>query len=409
MNILYIAYSCSPNHGSEDRIGWKIPYESSKNNNVIVITKKEHESVINGYIKQNPLNIKFHFVDIPEIFKKIYKGVFYSGRLNIWQKRAVALAEEICKSEKVDIIHQITPVEFRSMGDYGRISDVKFVCGPVGGGEFVPQGLRRYINRNMHFEVFRFIANRLNYLKIKRKGMLNRCDALLFANRETEKYMLPILKRNTGITACVSEIGIDGEEISDLQKDVDEFREKRIFLVSGRLVYRKGHALLTDALSRLPEELDYKCYIAGNGKELNRLKKRCKKAGLEKRVVFLGRIAFDEMENIYRKAHALIMPSIRETTGSVILEAMSKGLPVITINKFGGAVLLNENNSWLYDGKTHEEYIENLKNVIEECISDEDKLAEKSLNALSAARQNTWEHKVAYYNSVYQELLTHEK
>ena len=34
MNILYIAYSCNPFAGSEDKIGWCVPYESSKTNKV---------------------------------------------------------------------------------------------------------------------------------------------------------------------------------------------------------------------------------------------------------------------------------------------------------------------------------------------------------------------------------------
>ena len=41
MNILYIAYSCSPKSGSEEKIGWSIPLESAKSNNVFVITKEE--------------------------------------------------------------------------------------------------------------------------------------------------------------------------------------------------------------------------------------------------------------------------------------------------------------------------------------------------------------------------------
>ena len=35
-NILYIAFSCQPNKGSEEKIGWNIPLESSKINNVFV-------------------------------------------------------------------------------------------------------------------------------------------------------------------------------------------------------------------------------------------------------------------------------------------------------------------------------------------------------------------------------------
>ena len=85
MNILYIAYSCNPFAGSEDKIGWCVPYESSKTNKVYVITKEEQREPVEKYLQSHPLeNIKFYYVDIPNFYKKIFKGFMYSGRLNVW-------------------------------------------------------------------------------------------------------------------------------------------------------------------------------------------------------------------------------------------------------------------------------------------------------------------------------------
>ena len=65
MNILYIAYSCNPFAGSEDKIGWCVPYESSKTNKVYVITKEEQREPVEKYLQSHPLeNIKFYYVDI---------------------------------------------------------------------------------------------------------------------------------------------------------------------------------------------------------------------------------------------------------------------------------------------------------------------------------------------------------
>ena len=66
----------------------------------------------------------------------------------------------------------------------------------------------------------------------------------------------------------------------------------------------------------------------------------------------MGSIPYMEMEKEYADADVFIMPSIRETTGTVLLEAMSKGIPVITINKFGGATLFDKDTGWLYEGNT---------------------------------------------------------
>ena len=96
MNILYIAYSCNPFAGSEDKIGWCVPYESSKTNKVYVITKEEQREPVEKYLQSHPLeNIKFYYVDIPIFYKKIFKGFMYSGRLNVWNRRVLPNAKKI--------------------------------------------------------------------------------------------------------------------------------------------------------------------------------------------------------------------------------------------------------------------------------------------------------------------------
>ena len=55
MNILYIAYSCNPFAGSEDKIGWCVPYESSKTNKVYVITKEEQREPVEKYLQSHSL------------------------------------------------------------------------------------------------------------------------------------------------------------------------------------------------------------------------------------------------------------------------------------------------------------------------------------------------------------------
>ena len=170
MNILYIAYSCKPNKGSEEKIGWNVPLESAKTNQVIVVTKEEHREVIEQYVAEHKIeNPKFYFVDIPSIYKKVLKGSAYSARLNIWHKRAFPVVKEICNNEKVDIIHQITPIEFRSIGAYYKISNTRFVCGPLGGGENIPRGLKGYALRNIHVEAAHSALNFIYKLKYKIK------------------------------------------------------------------------------------------------------------------------------------------------------------------------------------------------------------------------------------------------
>lgn len=213
MNVLFIAYSCCPNSGSENKIGWNIPIETCKKegNNVFVITKEEHRKEIERYLNNSSLNIHFYFIGIPEIYKIIFNGAFYSGRLNIWHKRAEKLAKKICKEKSIQIIHQITPIEFRAIGNYGNIPNVKFICGPLGGGESMPEAFSSYLgNKERLIEIVRRVVNSLYRTRLKHSKRLSKCSYIMCANKETFEYLNSVGGNNYKI---FFDNGLDEKEI----------------------------------------------------------------------------------------------------------------------------------------------------------------------------------------------------
>lgn len=400
MNILYIAYSCSPYHGSEDKIGWNVPVESAKTNRVFVLTREEQRKFIEEYLSSNPIaNIEFYYVDIPEIWKKIFNGPFYSGRLNFYNKRGLKIAREICDRERIDVIHQITPVEFRSIGDYGTLPNIKFVCGPVGGGEYMPAELKEYAGGHMAVEWIRCLVNGWYKHRLTRPSDRGKQPYLLFANAETAGYL--------GYSQCRdrirTEIGISRENLRDVSQKAPHKTCR--FLVVGRLVYRKGHMLLFDALMRIPREHIWECSIVGDGPELVNLKRKCLNSGLSDRVHFAGNVQYSKMKDVYANADVLVMPSLRETTGSVVLEAMANSLPVLTIGKYGAATILNEDSGWMYDGQTRDDYINNLASALVDCIIQPDEVLRRGRNARKLAEAYTWDVCEKYYQTIYDELM----
>lgn len=404
MNIIYIAYSCSPFNGSEDKIGWSIPFESAKTNQVFVVTKEEQRSSIEKYLECNTVgNMHFYYVDIPAFCKKLFSGPLYSGRLNIWNRRAISVVRSICKRRRIDIIHQITPVEFRSIGDYGKFPGVKFVCGPIAGGQMIPEGVKNYTKAHAWVENIRKCVNAWYRFVYSCNGRLKRCDYLLFANYETRDYLRGQLPSQTRCHV-LTDISIDKTDLADPLPQEDKPAGKCVILVVGRLAYLKGHALLLDALARIPEELEFECRIVGAGAEMKRLQKRCEEYGLGQKVTFAGEVPYTEIAGVYQKADVFVMPSFREATGSVLLEAMAKGLPVVTINRFGGATMLDETAGWLYDGQTQEEFVENLKRALIFCITHPEEVKRRGRNARALAEKYTWEERMKLYQTIYQSL-----
>jgi len=393
MKILYIAYSCAPDRGSENRIGWMLPLTMSRHYQVFVITKSQYRREITEYCARHPqVRVQFFYVDVPAANAAL-RGPLYSLQLNLWHRRAVKLAAQLCRREGITRIHQITPVEFRSIGDYGSIPDVRFFCGPVGGGEYIPRDLWLRMGWRMAAEGIRWGFNIIARRRLQKTGILNRCHGLLFANPETESWLAPILPEGLDL-GIYPEVGVE-----DAGTDTERTAKGEVitFLTASRLIRRKGHSLLLDALSDLPESLPWRMVIAGTGPEETGLRKKAGRLGLKNRVIFTGKQPFSQMEALYLAADVLVLPSLRETTGSVVTEAMARSLPVILPDRFGGRKLVTKDSGWLYSGGRKA-----LTAALLDAASSRAEVARRGTNAADAVKNHTWDAKAAHYRHLYE-------
>ena len=111
---------------------------------------------------------------------------------------------------------------------------------------------------------------------------------------------------------------------------------------AGRLIYRKGLKFLLEALSLVKTQRKFNLILAGTGPETENLKALAKKLKIDNKVTFLGKIPYTQMKQVYETSDFFVFPSLRETTGTVLFEAMSNGLPVLTFNQNGADLLIDE-------------------------------------------------------------------
>jgi len=69
--------------------------------------------------------------------------------------------------------------------------------------------------------------------------------------------------------------------------------------------------------------------VVGDGAERARLEQKTRRLGIEGQVRFLGRLGRDAVREVLWHSHAFVLPSLHETFGVVLLEAMATGLPVV--------------------------------------------------------------------------------
>lgn len=143
----------------------------------------------------------------------------------------------------------------------------------------------------------------------------------------------------------VAPTGIDTERFSpappdrDMVANLDTEPGAFTLLFVGRLSRQKGVYPLVRALKRLaldegPRTDSTRLLIRGEGPEEVSLRTEVEKLGVEDRVVFVPRLPYEKLSDLYNHADAFVLPSIpsrdwQEHLGFVLLEAMACGLPII--------------------------------------------------------------------------------
>ena len=104
------------------------------------------------------------------------------------------------------------------------------------------------------------------------------------------------------------------------------------FLFLGALIERKGVQDLIEAAKILKSKgiKKFKCLIAGDGPEKDKLVNLVKKYELEDNFEFLGWINGIQKQELLINSDVLILPSYNEGLPIAILEAMSYSLPIIS-------------------------------------------------------------------------------
>jgi len=181
-------------------------------------------------------------------------------------------------------------------------------------------------------------------------------------------------------------------------------RPLRILSVS-RLIRRKRLCLSIQAVQKALESgLDVHFYIAGEGNLLGSLKKTAERLGLAERVHFLGRIEPEQMAEVYRQNHLLLMTSRHEGMSNAMLEAMACGLPVVTTHCEGVEELI-QGNGIVVDEPSPEKIGQAIKT-----LADRPSVYEAMSRASQdRAKQFSWEAAADRYQTCYRRILEHKK
>lgn len=121
------------------------------------------------------------------------------------------------------------------------------------------------------------------------------------------------------------------DAVGDTSSTVVLLERQPFILFVGTLEPRKNLVTLLRALKRLPEEVRL-TVVGAEGWAGSSAEQLAAALGVESRVRFAGQVCNAELDALYRSARLLTMPSLCEGFGLPVLEAMSRGTPVVCSN-----------------------------------------------------------------------------
>lgn len=272
---------------------------------------------------------------------------------------------KICRREKIEYIYSaITSpcCELAYLGSFFR--NYKNIV-VVHGYEisYDSKGLRGWLKRR---------------LKFIRSYIFNHMDRVIAVSRYTEQKLIESGVKPEKI--CMVPNGVDLSQWEDGSKEESLIKKynlsgKKVLLTIGRLVKRKNHEAVINALSfvrsRIPE---VRYLIAGEGPYESDLKKLVRRKQLEGCVIFLGSYPQERLNRLYNTCDLFIMPNTQvgssvEGFGIVFLEANACRRPVIA-GRSGGAIdaVVDGETGFLVDPNDEKQ----LGNTMLRLLSDSD-------------------------------------
>lgn len=331
MNYLISAYSVNPYKGSEDSIGWNwvLQYEKNykKGDRIILLTKKFNEKDTRRGLKEfNIQHVELVIVDVPNALNWFREkhSAFHHMYYILWQHWAWLWVKH--SEIRFDVIHHVTMNDYRIPSELYKAKGAKVIWGPMGGAQVTPRPLKVY-EKNQLVASFREFVNKSCSWNPFYKKALRAYYKIYCINNETQKQISHIVGKDVPL---MPELALRDEYKNlPIRKGNNDIL-KIVFV--GRLIGKKGIAFLVDALSLMPTDMNWELLIFGDGDDHALIEKQIADSGIGKNVKLMGNRPLNQIAEAYQQADVFVLPSLRETSGNVLLEAMAYAVPIVAFD-----------------------------------------------------------------------------
>jgi glycosyltransferase involved in cell wall biosynthesis len=348
-NILISAYAISPSRGSEYGAAWNTVMNLSARHKLWVLYGMSDDHMgdtqtMLRYLSENKVdNVTFievqpgFFAKTINLLNKAGLGWFFYFAYYLWQKEAYRSAQKLLETVDIDVVHQLGPIGYREPGFLYKLGK-PMVWGPIGGMMVIDKRLMR--NKPLATRIKFTLKNIINRVQLgysaRIKKAFEQADVLISATKTGQQTIMNRFGRDS---YYLSEQGIIGE----ISLNETKFNSDIVKLVwCGTHIERKNLQLCLDALAHVKKE-NWQLNVLGTGPLTGKLKQYAAELGLQDNIIWHGHLNRAEAMSMMAASHLHIITSIAEDNPAVVFEAMSCGVPSITIDHHGmGDVICNK-------------------------------------------------------------------
>jgi glycosyltransferase involved in cell wall biosynthesis len=203
-----------------------------------------------------------------------------------------------------------------------------------------------------------------------RRRMVEASDACITNSYSGQKYLIEVLDAlQERVFVHPYEVPCVESLLGAVPKDSEKIysSQKPIFLFVGSLVTRKGLLQLLEACVVLNNEgiKQYSLVIVGDGSQKEFLEEFSKMHNLTNNIHWTGKLDYGQLGLYFNQADAFILPTLEDTWGVVVLEAMAFGKAILCSDRAGASELVIEGqNGYRFDPYNREQVANVMKQLI---------------------------------------------
>ena len=349
MKVLISAIACAPRSGSELYFGWSAVKALAHDHELCVMTSARHRPELEQAAAEGqvPSNVRFVYAGhFDEYHPNRMLARFQSWKEYIhFSKDILPLAKRLHETEKFDLVHHVTYATWRVASPLWQLG-IPLVFGPIGGNEQFPTRLFPILSPSAAaFELARMASNVASRFSPGVRNCIRRAAHIFVANAETEQLVKTMRGSGNNISRLMAGFYSDAQVAAFARFVPDKNLDGPLRLfAAGNMEGRKGAALALQALAKAKKAgVNFVYRLGANGPEIPHLKRLAAKLDLNREVLFADNLHGEDYQRELGRTHIFLLPSLRESVGLTMMEAMLSGcVPVVASGGGPGFIVTPE-------------------------------------------------------------------